>query len=75
MTDVGHHRDVTPGAEWEAIAEAAAPPTRTQNFVARAVRAVALMLPYALVALVLRLSWRGRFSWPASSGWTARSFP
>jgi hypothetical protein len=74
MTDVGHHRDVTPGAEWEAIAEAAAPPTRTQNFVARAVRAVALMLPYALVALVLRLSWRGRFSWPASPRWTARSF-
>ena len=38
-----------------ADAEGVPSPTRTQNFVARAVRAVALMLPYALVALVLRL--------------------
>jgi putative oxidoreductase len=30
-------------------------PTRGQNFVARVVRLIALLLPYALVALVLRL--------------------
>ena len=55
MTDVGQHRDGIPSAEWEAAAEGAPAPTRTQNFIAQAVRAVALMLPYALVALVLRL--------------------
>ncbi len=55
MTDVGQYRDGSPNAEWQAVAEGAAPPTRTQNFIARAVRAVALMLPYALVALLLRL--------------------
>ena len=54
MTDVGQHRDGISNAEWEAIPEGA-PPTRTQNFVARTVRAVALALPYGLVALVLRL--------------------
>jgi uncharacterized membrane protein YphA (DoxX/SURF4 family) len=54
MTDLGQPRDDAPDSEWEAIPEGA-PPTRTQNFVARAVRAVALALPYGLVALVLRL--------------------
>jgi putative oxidoreductase len=55
MTDIGQHRDSAQEAEWQAAAEGAPAPTRTQNFIARAVRIVALMLPYTLVALVLRL--------------------
>lgn len=53
MTDMGQQRDGAPEPEW--ATESAPGPTRTQNFIARAVRAVALALPYGLVALLLRL--------------------
>jgi putative oxidoreductase len=54
MTDVGHYREAPPQDAGPDMATEGAP-TRGQNFVARVVRAVALLLPYALVALVLRL--------------------
>jgi len=57
MTDQDAFRHGIPSelASETAVAEAAPAPTRTQNFVARLVRGVALMLPYSLVAFVLRL--------------------
>jgi putative oxidoreductase len=54
MTDVGHYRDAPPQDAGPSMAAEGAP-TRGQNFVARVVRLIALLLPYALVALVLRL--------------------
>ena len=57
MTDVGPSRSgaAAPYAEAGPAAEAAAPPARGANFIARTITAIAWMLPYALVALVLRL--------------------
>jgi putative oxidoreductase len=59
MTDQDPFRDGTPAEPrdptWEAAAAEGTPPTRSQTFVARLVRGIALALPYALVALVLRL--------------------
>lgn len=54
MTDVGHYREAPPPDTGpDRVAEGA--PTRSQNFVARVVRFIGLLLPYALVALLLRL--------------------
>ncbi len=54
MTDVGHYREAPPQDAGPGMAAEGAP-TRGQNFVARVVRVIALLLPYALVALLLRL--------------------